>query len=191
MLAREAHDLLAPLRDRGHMDVLREFAGPFAARTLKLLLGLDAARDDDLEFASQAFIDGVGNYADDAETWQRCARGNRLVDDAITADWDRAEDGNRGSDAVSSQRSCATPPGASYERSCRAQTRDGRPRRSPVVPAGALMRPSVGRTPPVSLRPRVPQNERAGLPRERPETRPCSRAAAGSGPTNSRARRGR
>jgi cytochrome P450 len=63
MLAREAHDLLSPLRDRGHMDVLREFAGPFAARTLKLVLGLHAARDEDFEFASQAFIDGTGNYA--------------------------------------------------------------------------------------------------------------------------------
>jgi cytochrome P450 len=93
MLGREAHDLLAPLRDRGHMDVLRDFAGPFAARTLKLLLGLHAARDEDLEFASQAFIDGVGNYADDAETWQRCERANRLIDEAITADWARAEDG--------------------------------------------------------------------------------------------------
>jgi cytochrome P450 len=93
MLAREADALLAPLRDRGHMDVLREFAGPFAARTLKLLLGLHAARDEDLEFASQAFIDGIGNYADDEDTWARCERANRLVDEAITADWDRAEDG--------------------------------------------------------------------------------------------------
>jgi hypothetical protein len=75
------------------MDVLRDFAGPFAARTLKLLLGLHAARDEDLEFASQAFIDGTGNYADDPDTWQRCERANRLVDEAITADWDRAEDG--------------------------------------------------------------------------------------------------
>jgi cytochrome P450 len=93
MLTREAHDLLAPLRDRGHMEVVRDFAGPFAARTLKLLLGLHAARDEDLEFASQAFIDGTGNYADDADTWRRCKRANRLVDEAITADWDRAEDG--------------------------------------------------------------------------------------------------
>jgi hypothetical protein len=72
---------------------LRDFAGPFAARTLKLLLGLHAARDEDLEFASQAFIDGTGNYADDPDTWQRCERANRLVDGAITADWDRAEHG--------------------------------------------------------------------------------------------------
>src|SRR3954447_11443666 len=93
MLSREAHDLLAPVRGRGHMDVLRDFAGPFAARTLRLLLGLQAARDEDLEFASQAFIDGVGNYAEDGETWQRCERANRLVDEAITADWGRAEDG--------------------------------------------------------------------------------------------------
>ena len=92
MLAREAHDLLVPVRDRGHMDVLRDFAGPFAARTLKLLLGLHAARDEDLEFASQAFIDGIGNYADDAGTWERCERANRLVDEAITIDWGRAED---------------------------------------------------------------------------------------------------
>jgi cytochrome P450 len=70
-----------------------DFAGPFAARTLKLLLGLHAARDEDLEFASQAFIDGTGNYADDADTWQRCERANRLVDEAITADWERADDG--------------------------------------------------------------------------------------------------
>jgi cytochrome P450 len=75
------------------MDVLGEFAGPFAARTLKLLLGLHAARDEDLEFASQAFIDGIGHYADDAVTWARCERANRLVDDAITTSWDRAEDG--------------------------------------------------------------------------------------------------
>jgi cytochrome P450 len=93
MLERAAHDLLAPVRDRGHMDVLADFAGPFAARTLKLLLGLESARDADLEFASQAFIDGIGNYADDEDTWERCLRGNRLVDEAITADWDRAEDG--------------------------------------------------------------------------------------------------
>src|SRR3954462_13006952 len=53
MLSREAHDLLADLRERGHMNVLRDFAGPFAARTLRLLLGLHAARDEDLEFASQ------------------------------------------------------------------------------------------------------------------------------------------
>jgi cytochrome P450 len=93
MLTREAHDLLAPVRARGHMDVLADFAGPFAARTLRLLLGLHAARDEELEFASQAFIDGIGNYADDAGTWQRCERANRLVDQAITADWDRAQDG--------------------------------------------------------------------------------------------------
>ena len=74
MLEREAHDLLVPLRERGHMDVLRDFAGPFAARTLKVLLGLHAARDADLEFASQAFIDGIGNYADDPDTWERCER---------------------------------------------------------------------------------------------------------------------
>ncbi|MEA2180597.1 MAG: hypothetical protein QOG77_3894 [Solirubrobacteraceae bacterium] len=93
MLAREAEQLLAPLRDRGRMDVLADFAGPFAARTLRLLLGLHDAGDADLEFASQAFIDGIGNYGDDAGTWERCARGNRLVDDAIDAAWDRAEDG--------------------------------------------------------------------------------------------------
>jgi cytochrome P450 len=93
MLAREADALLAPVRDRGHMEVVGEFAGPFAARTLKLLLGLHAARDADLEFASQAFIDGIGNYADDAQTWARCERANRLVDEAISTDWDRAQDG--------------------------------------------------------------------------------------------------
>ena len=93
MLTREAHDLLAPVREGGHMDVVDDFAGPFAARTLKLLLGLHAARDEDLEFASQAFIDSTGNYADDADTWQRCERANRLVDEAITADWERADDG--------------------------------------------------------------------------------------------------
>jgi len=93
MLEREAHALLVPLRERGHMDVLCDFAGPFAARTLKVLLGLHAARDADLEFASQAFIDGIGNYADDPDTWERCERANKLVDEAITVDWDRAEEG--------------------------------------------------------------------------------------------------
>src|SRR3954452_18514524 len=39
MLAREARDLLAPVRERGHLELMRDFAGPFAARTLKLLLG--------------------------------------------------------------------------------------------------------------------------------------------------------
>ena len=68
MLTREAQGLLASQRARGHMDVLRDFAGPFAARTLKLLLGLHAARDEHLEFASQAFIDGTGNYAVAAST---------------------------------------------------------------------------------------------------------------------------
>ena len=93
MLEREANALLAPLRERGYMEVLRDFAGPFAARTLKLLLGLRSAHDADLEFASQAFIDGIGNYADDADTWARCERSNRLVDTAISEDWAGAEDG--------------------------------------------------------------------------------------------------
>jgi cytochrome P450 len=93
MFEREADELLRPVRDRGHIDVLGDFAGPFAARTLKLLLGLDTAGDADLEFASQAFIDGIGNYGDDRDTWERCERGNRLVDDAIDAAWDTAQDG--------------------------------------------------------------------------------------------------
>ena len=44
------------------VDLFPALAGPFAARGLSILLGIEEASDDDLQRWSQALIDGAGNF---------------------------------------------------------------------------------------------------------------------------------
>jgi cytochrome P450 len=93
MLDEVADDLLDEIEPRGEAELLRAFAGPYAARTLKLLLGLDDVSDQDMQSWSQALIDGISNYAGDAGIWRRCDRASAEIDAAIERSWPRADEG--------------------------------------------------------------------------------------------------
>jgi hypothetical protein len=93
MLERVADELLDELAPHGQADLVAAFAGPYAARTLKLLLGLEDVPDGDMQVWSQALIDGVGNYAHDPEVWRRCRQAGAGIDAAIERWWGRAAEG--------------------------------------------------------------------------------------------------
>jgi cytochrome P450 len=80
-----ADDLIDGFAHRGAGDLMREFAGAFAARCLGGLLGLTDVSDEQLERWSQAFMDGCANYGDDPEVWERCDRAVAEVDAATDA----------------------------------------------------------------------------------------------------------
>ncbi|WP_075201035.1 cytochrome P450 [Leucobacter celer] len=50
-------------------DLIWDFAAPFAAESLRELIGLHNATQQDLQRWSQTMIDATGNYADDPEVW--------------------------------------------------------------------------------------------------------------------------
>ena len=83
MLAGVADELLDEIELAGRADLVGAFAGPYAARTLKRMLGLDDVADNDMQVWSQALIDGVGNYADDATVWHRCREAGAGIDAAV------------------------------------------------------------------------------------------------------------
>jgi cytochrome P450 len=66
---RIADELIDGFADRGAVDLMPEFCGPFAARCLGRVLGLRDASDRDLQFWSQALMDATANYADDPDVW--------------------------------------------------------------------------------------------------------------------------
>jgi hypothetical protein len=88
-----ADDLWDEIEPRGQAELLRAFAGPYAARTPKLLLGLDDVSDQDMQSWSQALIDGISNCAGDAEIWRRCDQASAEIDAAIERSWPRADEG--------------------------------------------------------------------------------------------------
>lgn len=93
MLDRVAVELLDELEPQEDTDLLRTYAGPYAARTLKLVLGIDDVPDADMQVWSQALIDGIGNYAGDDEVWRRCDRAGAEIDAALERWWTRASEG--------------------------------------------------------------------------------------------------
>ena len=93
MLAGVADELLDEIEQAGRTDLVADFAGPYAARTLKRMLGLDDVADMDMQVWSQALIDGVGNYADDATVWSRCREAGAGIDAAVSRARGRAREG--------------------------------------------------------------------------------------------------
>lgn len=83
MINRVAHEFVDRFAERGECELVSEFCSPFASRTLKHILGLNGASDEDMQKWSQAFIDGTGNYANDPEIWARCDEANREVEETI------------------------------------------------------------------------------------------------------------
>jgi cytochrome P450 len=78
-----ANDLIDGFIGRGETDLVKEFAVPFAACTLKYVLGLPTATNEDMQRWSQDLIDGCGNYADDPAVWARAERAAREIELAI------------------------------------------------------------------------------------------------------------
>jgi cytochrome P450 len=83
MLSQVANDLIDAFVQRGEADLFSEFAAPFAARTLKYILGLNTASDEDMQRWSQDLMDGTSNYADDPAVWARSERSAREIEAAI------------------------------------------------------------------------------------------------------------
>ncbi|PXY18807.1 cytochrome P450 [Prauserella muralis] len=64
-------------------DLVAEFAAPYAAENLRVVLGFSNATQQDLQRWSQTLIDGTGNYADDPQVWAAAERSSREVDEAV------------------------------------------------------------------------------------------------------------
>ncbi|MGW1680868.1 cytochrome P450 [Saccharopolyspora sp. NPDC002376] len=64
-------------------DLIAEFAAPYAAENLRLVMGFRNATQDALQRWSQTMMDGTGNYADDPDVWAKSEQSSREVDEAI------------------------------------------------------------------------------------------------------------
>ncbi|NKX52699.1 cytochrome P450, partial [Arthrobacter deserti] len=64
-------------------DLTREYAAPYAAENLRLIMGSHNATQEDMQRWSQTMINGTGNYADDPEVWAASEKSYNEVDDAI------------------------------------------------------------------------------------------------------------
>lgn len=64
-------------------DLIWDFAAPYAAESLRQILGLHSATQQDLQRWSQTLIDATGNYADDPAVWVKGKRSFDEVDAAL------------------------------------------------------------------------------------------------------------
>ncbi len=75
---------LAQLKAAGSgADFIWDYAAPYAAENLRLIMGFHNATQEDMQRWSQTMIDGTGNYADDPEVWAKSEQSYNEVDDAI------------------------------------------------------------------------------------------------------------
>jgi cytochrome P450 len=79
ILQKDAEELLETQYARGEMDLVADFAGPFAARTLKHLLSMWEASDAEMVRWSMTFMDGIANFKDDPEVWGRVEEANQSI----------------------------------------------------------------------------------------------------------------
>ena len=71
-----AKDYVARLPRGKLVDLFPALSGPYAARGLAILLGIDAASDIEMQRWSQALIDGAGNFGWQDEPFERADRAN-------------------------------------------------------------------------------------------------------------------
>lgn len=71
-----ARDYVARLPRGEVVDLFPALSGPYAARGLAILLGLDEATDEEMQRWSQALIDGAGNFGWRDEPFERADRAN-------------------------------------------------------------------------------------------------------------------
>ncbi|MEA2178109.1 MAG: hypothetical protein QOG77_1406 [Solirubrobacteraceae bacterium] len=87
-----ADGLIDGFAGRGGAELMTEYAAPLAARCLGAVLGLPDASGDELQFWSQALMDGTSNYGDDASTWERSERACDQIDAHVDAAIERARE---------------------------------------------------------------------------------------------------
>ncbi len=73
---RIAKDYVARLPRGEVVDLFPALSGPYAARGLAILLGIEEASDDEMQRWSQALIDGAGNFGWSDEPFERADRAN-------------------------------------------------------------------------------------------------------------------
>ena len=73
---RIAEDYVARLPRGEVVDLFPTLSGPYAARGLAILLGLEEATDEEMQRWSQALIDGAGNFGWRDEPFERADRAN-------------------------------------------------------------------------------------------------------------------
>lgn len=78
-----ADQLIDQLEPAGRADLVRDYALPLSADCLRSLTGLTNLTAQQMDSASQHMIDGIANYAGDAEVEARCHRATALLDAAI------------------------------------------------------------------------------------------------------------
>ncbi|SDR77255.1 cytochrome P450 [Agrococcus carbonis] len=84
MFERNAERYLAELIERGpEADLIWDFAAPYAAESLREILGLHNVTQQQMQRWSQTMIDATGNYADDPEVWAKGKRSFDEVDEAL------------------------------------------------------------------------------------------------------------
>ena len=87
-----ADELIDGFEQRGAAELMTEYAAPLAARCLGAVLGLPDATGDQLQFWSQALMDGTSNYGDDPATWERSERACDEIDAHVDAAIERADE---------------------------------------------------------------------------------------------------
>lgn len=91
MLTNVANEFIDQFIDKGQAELVSEFADPFAARTLKNVLGLIDASDEDMQKWTRNLIDGTANYGDDPAVWSRADKSGKEVNDAVAAAIERVK----------------------------------------------------------------------------------------------------
>ena len=86
-----AEEYVARLPRGEVVDLFHALSGPYSARGLAVLLGIDAASDDDMQRWSQALIDGAGNFGWRDEPFERADRAN----EEMHALFDSLQEGHR------------------------------------------------------------------------------------------------
>ncbi|GII95202.1 cytochrome P450 [Sinosporangium siamense] len=81
-----AGELLARIAPQGGCDLVRDFAAPFAARSLTRVIGLPEVTTEQVVEWSGAFIAGLSNHAGDPAVWRRCDRARAEVGALVAAE---------------------------------------------------------------------------------------------------------
>jgi len=75
--------VLDTLDTKSSCDLVQDFAMPVSAHALRFITGLTNLTTEQMDFSSQAMIDGIANYENDQAIQQRCNEGTRLIDASI------------------------------------------------------------------------------------------------------------
>jgi hypothetical protein len=89
LIRKDAEELIERHYHHGKMDIVKDFAGPIAARSLKHLLGFDHVSDDKMQEWSQSFMDALPLFLASDETKARIAKTNKEIDEVMETEIDR------------------------------------------------------------------------------------------------------